>query len=187
MGVATDSLVLVPLCGKSLDLIWLCEQGHRVTGVELSDIAVQAFFAENGIAARRTPLPGFDLYQAGNLSILRGDFFALRPGLIGEVAAVFDRGALISWSPELRQRYAEHLATVTGPDTQTLLVSLEYDQTQMSGPPFSVDQAEIRRLLPAGCDLREVSRHDQLPNEPRFRARGVTRLAEVCYRLSQNA
>ena len=41
--------ILVPLCGKSLDMLWLLEQGCRVTGIEISRIAVEAFFAENRI------------------------------------------------------------------------------------------------------------------------------------------
>ena len=37
------SRVLVPLCGKSVDMLWLASQGLEVTGVELSEIAARAF------------------------------------------------------------------------------------------------------------------------------------------------
>jgi len=46
--------VLVPLCGKSRDLLWLRAQGHAVLGVEISPIAVREFFAEN--EGQRLPL-----------------------------------------------------------------------------------------------------------------------------------
>ena len=106
--------VLIPLCGKSLDLLWLRQRGHKVVGVELSDIALQAFFAENGVAARRRALPRFDLYEAENLECFRGDLFELTAERLGPVAAVYDRASLISWTPDQRERYVEHLTTLTG-------------------------------------------------------------------------
>ncbi|MGB5485800.1 MAG: thiopurine S-methyltransferase, partial [Lysobacterales bacterium] len=35
-GLHPGGRVLVPLCGKSPDLLWLAKQGYDVTGVELS-------------------------------------------------------------------------------------------------------------------------------------------------------
>jgi thiopurine S-methyltransferase len=186
LPIRKDCRVFVPLCGKSLDLLWLRGQGHAVIGIELSDIALQAFLMENGVAARRRILHDFDRYEAPELELYRGDFFALTPALIGNVAAVYDRAALISWAPELRERYVEHLTTITGPGIEILLVALEYDQMEMQGPPFSMDEAEIRRLYP-NHSIRELARRDALQNEPRLRARGLTRLSEVCYRVMENA
>ncbi|MEA2773553.1 MAG: thiopurine S-methyltransferase, partial [Acetobacteraceae bacterium] len=57
LDTVKGSCVFVPLCGKSLDLLWLRDIGHGVIGVELSDIAVQAFCMENGIPARRRLTP----------------------------------------------------------------------------------------------------------------------------------
>ncbi len=42
-----EDRVFVPLCGKSEDLVWLAEKHNDVQGVELSPIAVRAFFAEH--------------------------------------------------------------------------------------------------------------------------------------------
>ncbi len=47
-----DSTIFVPLCGKSIDLIYLAKLGCRVIGIELSEIAVNAFFMENSILPR---------------------------------------------------------------------------------------------------------------------------------------
>ncbi|HEY3852634.1 MAG TPA: hypothetical protein VGL87_16810, partial [Steroidobacteraceae bacterium] len=102
--------VFVPLCGKSLDLLWLRDQGHFVTGVELSATAPEAFCMENGIPARRRIQADFDVYEAGNLQLYRGDFFKLTPEILGETDAMYDRAALISWAPELRPAYADHIA-----------------------------------------------------------------------------
>jgi thiopurine S-methyltransferase len=177
--------VLAPLCGKSLDLLWLRDQGLAVVGVELSDIALQSFFMENGVAARRRILPHFDLYQAENLKCFRGDLFELTPERLGKVAAVYDRASLVSWAPEQRGCYVEHLTALTGTGTQTLLVTLEYPQTEMKGPPFSVNSVEVDRLYSPHHSIHELARRDVLENEPRMRARGLSSLTEVCYRMTR--
>jgi thiopurine S-methyltransferase len=177
--------VLVPLCGKSLDLLWLRDQRHPVVGVELSDIALQAFFLENGVAARRRAIPHFDLYEAENLECYRGDLFELAPERLGTVAAVYDRASLVSWAPEQRGRYVEHLWTLTGTGTQTLLVTLEYPPEEMKGPPFSVDSEEVHRLYSRHHSIHELGRRDVLGSEPRMRARGASSLTEVCYRIAR--
>ncbi len=185
LAVPKSSRVLVPLCGKSLDLLWLCAQGYSVIGVELSDIALQAFCMENGVPARRRPLREFDLYAAPNLALYRGDLFSLDLPVLGNVAAVYDRAALISWAPALRLPYVEHMAALTQPGTATLLITLEYPQMQMAGPPFSVDGDDVQRLYAPHHAIRELARRDVWANEPRMRARGVTRVSEVCYRITR--
>ncbi len=126
LGLARSSHVFVPLCGKSLDLLWLLEQGHRVSGVELSTIALESFCMENRVPARRRPGEGFDVYEAANLKLHRADIFLLDPARLGPVDAVYDRAALIAWPPQLRSAYVEHMAALTVSGTQTLLVTLEY-------------------------------------------------------------
>jgi thiopurine S-methyltransferase len=188
LDLAWGSRVFVPLCGKSMDLVWLRDRGHPVIGIELSAIALEAFCMENGVPARRRrSTQDFDVYQAPNLELLRGDYFALTPAELGEVAAVFDRAALISWTPELRAPYVEQMAKLTPPGTETLLITLEYPQTQIAGPPFSVPSSEVARLYAGGYTIRELSRQDVLSSEPRMRGRGVTELFEVCYRLTRLA
>jgi thiopurine S-methyltransferase len=183
LGVAINSPVFVPLCGKSLDLLWLCEQGYSVTGVELSTVALESFCTEHGIPAKRRIGDDFDVYEAPKLQLFRADFFALTPQLLGPIPAVYDRAALISWAPELRATYVEHINSLTSPRTQTLLVTLEYPQEQMKGPPFSVDADEVERLYAQHHEIQALSRQDILANEPRLRSRGLTQLREVCYRL----
>ena len=185
LNLKPGARVFVPLCGKSLDMRWLREHGNTVVCVELSDLAVQAFCMENGIAARRRTLADFDVYEAAGLELYRGDFFALEPARLGEIHAVYDRAALISWTPQLRDRYAAHMTKLTPAGVDTLLVTLEYPQSQKKGPPFSVESAEVERLYGATHAIHELSREDILDSESRMRARGVTELHEVCYRLSR--
>ena len=181
LRLAGGSRVFVPLCGKSLDMLWLSDEGHSVVGVELSAVALEAFCMENGIPARRRLRNGFEVYEAANLELLCGDFFALTPAMLQEVAAVYDRAALISWTQELRAPYVRHLAEMLKPGTQILLHTLEYPQAQMAGPPFSLERGAVERLYTPYCNIRELGRQDILATEPRLRARGVTELCEVCY------
>lgn len=185
LGLANNSRVFVPLCGKSLDLLWLCEQGHSVAGVELSTVALESFCMEHGVPAKRRILDDFDVYEAAQLQLFRGDFFALTPELLGPIAAVYDRAALISWIPDLRAAYVKHMTALTNPGTQTFLVTMEYPQQEMKGPPFSVSTEEVHRLYAQHHEIRALSRHDVLANEARLRSRGITQLHEACYRLTR--
>jgi thiopurine S-methyltransferase len=99
------------------------------------------------------------------------------------VDAVYDRAALISWAPALRDGYVAHLAKLMSPGTPMLLITLEYSQSQMAGPPFAVPGEEVARLYAAQFEIREIARQDILPHEARLRAKGLTELFEVCYRL----
>ena len=78
LHLAGGSRVFVPLCGKSLDMLWLRDQGHRVIGVELSATALEAFCMENGIPARRrVPKWTSTSTKRPILQLYRGDFFGL--------------------------------------------------------------------------------------------------------------
>jgi thiopurine S-methyltransferase len=185
LEIARDSQVFVPLCGKSLDLPWLCERGHSVAGVELSAVAVESFCMEHGVPAKRRVTPDFDVYEAARIQLYRGDFFALTPELLGAVPAVYDRASLISWTPEARAAYVKHITRLTNSGTRTLLIAVEYPQEQMNGPPFSLDAEEVYRLYARHHEIQELSRKDILASEPRLRSRGITQLHEVCYRLTR--
>src|SRR6202040_4218920 len=101
---------------------------------------------EHGVPAKRRVLDHFEVYEAEKLQLFRGDFFALTRELLGPIPTVYDRAALISWIPELRAAYVRHITELTNAGTQTLLITVEYPQEQMKGPPFSVDTDEVHRL-----------------------------------------
>jgi thiopurine S-methyltransferase len=185
LGLADDSRVFVPLCGKSLDLLWLRERGHSVAGVELSAVALESFCMEQGVLATRRTLEHFEVYEAAQMQLYRGDFFELAPELLGTFSAVYDRASLISWAPELRSAYVAHIAALSKPGTLTLLIVMEYLQAQMPGPPFSVSAEDIDLLYSGSHAIHPLSRQDILANEPRLHSRGLTQLHEVCYRLTR--
>lgn len=184
LELADSSRVLVPLCGKSLDMLWLAEQGHEVLGIELSSLAVQHFFEEAGLQAERFGSHLGEHYRAGAIEIICGDAFAFGPEDLVGIDAVYDRAALIALPPSLRQVYADSIYRGLPSGCRGLLITLEYDQAQMEGPPFSVPQSEVETLLHV-CTPELLERRDLLPHEPDFRARGLTALDTAVYALTR--
>ncbi len=177
------SRVLVPLCGKSLDMHWLAAQGHRVLGVELSPLAVRQFFEEAGLQPERTTSPYGEHVSAGPIEIILGDAFGLDPGLLADITGVYDRAALIALPPDLRLRYRDTVYAALPAGCQGLLITLEYPQEEKAGPPFSVAQAEVESLFAAPWRHTLLERRDILDQEPRFREEGLSALETAVYRL----
>jgi len=184
LGLSPGARVFVPLCGKSGDMIWLREQGHEVTGVELSPLGVEAFFAENCLTPEKSKQGAFDVSEADGIRILCGDFFALTAESLAGVTAVYDRAALIALPPELREKYAAHMAKILPPGARMLVVTLEYPQEEMQGPPFSVPEAEVRRLYAARAGVEVLMHEDVLEKNPRFSGRGASALHENAFRVA---
>ena len=278
--------VLAPLCGKSLDLLWLARAGHHVIGVEVSAVACRDFFAENGLryaietGARgmrryvggggdgddggddthprhprvplsgggdthprhprvplsgggdthprhprvllsegvdthprhprvllsggddthprhpRVPLSGGDGGDgdgdsdgggdgdAGvDIELWCGDWFDLRPGDLERARLVYDRAALIALPQAMRGDYAAHLAALLQPRAQVFLISMDYDERKMKGPPFSVPEAEVRRLFAADFAIDIITQSSGPDIVGNLADRGLDSLNEKVYRL----
>jgi len=183
LNLPVGSAIFVPLAGKSCDMVWLATQGHRVVGVELSDVAVREFFKDGGqIPDIRSDGP-FDVFSAGPFNLYRGDFFETSVQMLSDVVAVYDRAALIALPPDLRERYAKKLASIIPSAAIIFLVALEYPENEMSGPPFSVTREEVERLYGDTFDIQVLEARDGLEASGNLRRRGVTRLEETAYVL----
>jgi thiopurine S-methyltransferase len=182
LGLDPATRVFVPLCGKSRDLLWLAGRGHRVIGVEIAEVGVQAFFDENGLRPTVTDEPPFRRYAVDEVTLLCGDFFDLRPEHLAGVGAFYDRASLIALPPALRERYAAHLKTLL-PAAIGLLITFDYDQAEMAGPPFSLQPGEVARLLGDRFALTALADLDLIDESPKFRQRGLTALREKVWRL----
>jgi thiopurine S-methyltransferase len=185
LGVAPGSTVFVPLCGRSLDMLWLSRHGHPVLGVELSPIAAAGFFKHEAIEPQVGTRAAFTVYAAPGYEILQGDFFDLTPGTTGPLHAWYDRAALIALPPPMRRRYAGHLAGLLAPGARGLLVTLEYAQEKMHGPPFSVPVDEVHALFDGEFDVELLEREDVLAANPRFAERGLDHFHEAVFRLER--
>ena len=185
LGVAEGAQVLVPLCGKSLDLVWLASQGLRVMGVELVEQAVEDFFREQQLQPQVRQQGVFTVYQADAVEIWCGDIFALTADDVRECAALYDRAALIAFPPAMREAYALHLGRILPDACRGLLVSLDYEQELMDGPPFSVPDQEVQRLLGERWQPQLLHVEDciQAEQSARFVERGLRRMDERVYAL----
>jgi thiopurine S-methyltransferase len=131
--------VLVPLCGKTNDLIWSSHYAEHVIGIELSEIAVLQFFAENELVYQK---PNEYTYQSGNIIIYQKNMFELTSEHIGRIDWIYDRASLIALPKNMRGDYVRLLDSWTHIGTKTLLITLEYEP-DMGEPPFSVTPAEV--------------------------------------------
>lgn len=186
LRLPAGSGVFVPLCGKSRDMLWLRDLGHAVTGVELSEIAVEGFFSENNLKPRHSGEGKFKVAETEGIRILCGDFFDIAASDLQKAKGVFDRAALIALPPEMRRKYARHLAKILPGGAQILLVTLEYPQEEMTGPPFSVPAEEVEALFKDGFSIRQLERADIFAHD-RLAQRGLSRLQENVFLLVKTA
>lgn len=183
LNVPPGTDVFVPLCGKSLDMVWLAQQGHRVIGAELSELAVDAFFAERGLTPAIRTEGAFTVKSAGPYELWCGDFFDLPAQALHNVSGVFDRAALIALPPGMQQRYADKMASVVPATAPMLVVTLDYDPAQMSGPPFNTPPAQVHKLYDAQFNVQEIGGRDVMKTHPHFAARGLSALEECAFVL----
>ncbi|MCX7108355.1 MAG: thiopurine S-methyltransferase [Methylococcales bacterium] len=183
LTIAPSSHVFVPLCGKSLDLLWLSEQGHNVIGIEISELAVFDFFAENKLTYSTLEKDNFYRWEAEQLTIWQGDFFNLTANHLQDVEGVFDRASLVALPIVLREKYARHLKQILPAKAKILLVTFEYQQSEMNGPPFSVHESEVHELYADHYQIKLLLKKDVLTDYPQFQNIGVKNLQEKIYLL----
>ena len=183
VGLKPGSEVFVPLCGKSNDMLWLRSQEHRVMGVEISPLAVEAFFVENELKPEVRSVGPFERWSCDGVTIFCGDFFDLEAADLKGIAGVYDRASLVALPLDMREQYAQHLQRILPAAAPMLLVTMDYPQSEMHGPPFAVVEDEVRHFYGTHYDIERLFALDILGETPRFRDGGVTRLEEVVYSL----
>lgn len=170
-----EDKIFVPLCGKSEDLVWLATKHNQVHGVELSSIAVRSFFAEHFYTPLVIQLNAHhELYQFDELSIYTGDYFTAP---VETYDIVYDRAALVALPEEMRKEYVERLKSLLNPGGRILLVTLDYEQHEMAGPPFSVPQEEIEQLF-AEFSVERLHQDSANAQHPKRAKKGLSRFAE---------
>ena len=158
LRVSNTSKVLVPLCGKSIDMIWLKKCGHAVTGVELSETAILSFFDENQVDAEIQSADKNNYYVGENLTIWEADIFNLPNIELESYEVIYDRAALVAINPRQRFRYARIFTDNIPSGNFMFLIVLEYDKSLLSGPPFSLAKDDIELLYGKSWDIKEIER-----------------------------
>ncbi len=187
LNLPQKAAVLVPLCGKSVDLLWLLGQGMQVVGVELSEKACQDFFTENHLAYEVIESGAFKVFRGKNIELYAGDFLQIKKSMLPAIDAVYDRAALIALPEAMRKQYTSHQLSLFNENTQMLLIVTEYDQTLMPGPPFAVSLSEIETHYGGALsvEMRYSKEIEAIPT--RLKERGLTKAFEKIYYLKVNA
>lgn len=181
--LAQQQTVLVPLCGKTLDIGYLLDQGNTVIAAELSEIAISELFEQLGLVPTISAWKEGKKYQAGKLTVYVGDFFTLDAQDVGEIAWVYDRAAIVALPEELRVKYTQHLMDITNKAPQ-LLLTLDYDQNVAGGPPFAVSGEEVAQHYSNVYSIELLEEADIIEEEPRFKAKGLNSFYQRAYHLT---
>lgn len=185
LALPAAAKVFVPLCGKSLDMCFLAEQGHQVIGCELNELAVQQFFSDNQLEMTKTVVGEHQHYQTEQISLYQGDIFTLPNELTQDVTAFYDRAALIAWPESMRTQYAKQLASLLPSGSLGLLVTLDYPQEALNGPPFAVSPTWVETYLTEDFEIQGLDCQDVLADNPRFIKKAVPWLNEAAYLLKR--
>ena len=180
LQVPKNGEVLVPLCGKSLDMVWLSEQGHNVVGLELVEHAVQSFFKERKMVPEQTNTGRHVRYACPPFSILHGDVFELDANTV-QADAWYDRAAMIALPNSMRAAYVEQLRLQTKPGAAGLLITFAYPQEEMTGPPYALHDHDVQRLFSTGFNVEQLERM-ALEDE---RGRGLSSITSSVFKITR--
>ena len=180
LGIPTDSKVLVPLCGKSLDMLWLAEKGHAIVGIEFTRVAVERFFSENNLEHTIVKHPSYIEFSSDRYTILNGNILAIPSDLI-QAEAWYDRAAMIAINPDLREDYVSQIRQQTKVGAVGLLITYSYPQEEMEGPPFSLNNDDVFKLFQDGFRV-ECLETIELEDE---KERGLSRINSSVFALTR--
>ena len=188
IGSPPGTTVFVPLCGKSLDMIWLAGQGMNVIANELSQRAIDQFFDENNLSRTTERRGDFtvsvsDATTPGRIEIWCGDFFTLPPDFIARADAVYDRGSLVALPTDMRADYVRKLTADLNAGTQILLLCVNYEQSEMNGPPFAIAEAYVNTHYGPTCTIEQLVDEKIADLPERYRVRGATWMSDAAYLL----
>lgn len=159
LNLRYGSRIFLPLCGKTLDIAWLLARGYQVVGAELSEIAIDELFQSLNLKPQVAQNGTLLHYSAKDIDLYVGDIFDLSASVINQVDAIYDRAALVALPAEIRKQYASHLTNITHVAPQ-LVITYEYNQALIDGPPFSVCEEELKRCYGTAYAMTALETRD---------------------------
>ncbi|KAF0307421.1 putative thiopurine S-methyltransferase [Amphibalanus amphitrite] len=178
---------LVPLCGKTLDMMWLYTKGHTVIGIEGVEKAITDFFTENNLEFTKTTTEAGNLFQTadGRMRLYQADLCELNPQLIGPVQAIWDRGSYVAITRDDRPAYCRFMRGVMAPGCRWLLWAVEYDTSRYAGPPCALTETDIKQDLDEYVKLECLGRRQRTVGDwERLKAWNLEVLDEVMYLIT---
>lgn len=167
LNLSSGNHIFVPLCGKTLDMLWLANQGLKVSGIELSPVAIKEFFSENNLEYTIEKVGPFNKYISNNISIYEGDIFELTTEILGQIDGIYDRASTVALPEQIRANFLNKLKEFM-PNLNILMVLLEYDQSLIDGPPFSVPNEFVKKNL-LNCKIEVLKDNETLKVSPKFK------------------
>lgn len=182
LNLSHGDTIFVPLCGKTIDMLWLNQQGFHVIGIELSPLAVKQFFAENELEFSKQKEENFVVYRYENITIYQGDFFEMSKDLLINVKAVYDRAALIALPDDLVGKYVDKMKELIAPHAKELLITLEFvKKLGPLGPPFTTSDAKVKKLMENYHSVELLQEVDIISREAKFKELGCEYVYERVY------
>ncbi|GFR60726.1 thiopurine S-methyltransferase [Elysia marginata] len=164
--------MLLPLCGKSVDLDWLSSQGvPLVVGVDCLLAVLREVSVRSGQSWIQTQVSesgsDFQLLERsdGKMKLYSGDMLRFSTEIAGTFDAMWERGSLIILPPTDINKYAELLKSLLNPGGRILLESIEFDKDAidpatdyMPFPPFPYFPKDIRLLFEPECTVEYLDK-----------------------------
>ncbi|CAN5185684.1 thiopurine S-methyltransferase [soil metagenome] len=174
LSLDANPCVLVPLCGKSVDLVQLERFGTTVLGVEISEKAILDFFDEQNRLFETDSHGNFIIRKSNRIEIWQGDFFKFPANKCPQLDLIYDKAALTALPPKMHEQYVNKICELAGSSATILLHHFVYAQEQMPGPPFSITESEILRLFSNLYEIKMLE-ENTIPAEnfPPFQRRGL--------------
>ena len=180
LNTPDGSEVLVPLCGKSLDMLWLAEQGYSIVGLEMVEQAIHTFFNENQLSPESTQFGKLVKHSSPPFTIFQGDVFDLEAGTL-QADAWYDRAAMIAIPPSTREAYVQQIRQQTKPGAVGLLITLTYPQDEKNGPPFSLRDEDVFSLFSQGFEVERLEIIDVSDEKDR----GLTSVTSSVFKITR--
>ena len=180
LNVPDGSEVLVPLCGKSLDMLWLAKQGYSIVGLEMVEQAIHTFFNENQLSPESTQFGKLMKHSSPPFTIFQGDVFALEAGTV-QADAWYDRAAMVAIPPSTRESYVQQIRQQTKPGAVGLLITLTYPQHEADGPPFSLTDEDAFSLFSEGFEIERLEVIDVSDEKDR----GVSSVTSSVFKITR--
>jgi thiopurine S-methyltransferase len=181
--IVAGGRILIPLCGKTVDMVFLAKKRPigEVVGIDGISKAIEEFIQEQSSEVeikKVDPVQGYGKYQGDKITLLTGDFFNITMDIIGDASTLFDgvwdRGALVAIQPSLREQYIDQIGTfIRKPNGKYLIATVVRPNNDItSGPPFSIDETELRRLFGTKSwvdTIQLLDSHSMLMLEPWYK------------------
>lgn len=167
--------ILVPLCGRSLDVAWLAGKGAQVIGIDLVEQPLLGIFTDCAKQPVQSKVAGLTSLQAGGIQLIHSDIFSVTREVIDPVDAIYDRAALVALDPSLRTTYVEHCLSLLRPGGRLLLLTYDSSADESSGPPYPVRPGVVEELYAEWSTCRCLNSTDTFPDdEDRLQRRNLT-------------